>query len=94
MFVHFMFQRMPYERVTLGPAYAVRLSDLAATDALVTECMKCGRSWRVPPHHLYAKYRAHTWIRDIVFFFRCTNCGFDSCTWHTERAYHEHDRIN
>lgn len=87
-----MFALMPFEKITLAPAWALRLNDLAATDALVTKCFICDRVWRVPPHRLYAKFRAHTHVRDIVDFFTCRGCGGKTCTWHVERAFHEHDR--
>jgi hypothetical protein len=37
--------RMPYERVVLGPRYALRLGDLQATDALQVEYTAAGRRW-------------------------------------------------
>ncbi|WP_217621335.1 hypothetical protein [Phaeobacter piscinae] len=92
-FVHLMSLAMPYEKITLGPAYAVRLRDLQASDVLKTRCSCCDAEWSVPPHRLFAKYRKHTTIKEIAFFFVCTKCRSQTCYWHVERGFHERDRI-
>lgn len=77
---------MPYKKVTLGPLYSVRISDLLTSDVLCVECDGCGRKWRVFPAQLISKNRSHVKIKDVIYFFRCEDCHSRVCTWHIERA--------
>ena len=69
------FRAMPYERIILGPRYAVRLEALQATDAIAARCMGCGRSWCIAPHRLHDRHWPYTRLVDIGAAMRCTSCG-------------------
>jgi len=51
---------MPYREITLGPAYSIRLQDLAASDVVNVTCATCRATWLVPQHRLFAKYNGYT----------------------------------
>lgn len=80
---------MPYREITLGPAYSIRLQDLAASDVVNVTCATCRATWFVPPHQLFAKYNGYTWLKEISRCFSCTKCPSRECTWKVLRAYHD-----
>ena len=83
----FYCSRMPYERVILGPRYAVRLEEVQATDAIDAECMGCGRKWRIAPHRLHDRYQGFLRLQQIGREMRCANCGTGSAMmWNVVRA--------
>ena len=78
---------MPYERIVLGPRYAIRLELLQATDALAARCMACNRSWRIAPHRLYDRHEPYIRLVDIGAAMRCTGCGHGAgMIWEVVRA--------
>jgi len=78
---------MPYEKVILGPKYAVRLEDLQATDALLAQCRACGRAWRIAPHRLHDRFFPFERLIEIGRQMRCTRCKTGAAIdWHVLRA--------
>lgn len=80
---------MPYRKVTLGAAWAVRLENLEPSDLLLTRCLDCGKTWRVATHSMYAQYHGYMRIKEMMFYFRCTECGSHAYGWEVLRAYVE-----
>jgi hypothetical protein len=66
---------MPYERVVLGPRYALRLRDLQASDALQVECVHCRWQATVAPHRLHDRFPASERLSAIAATMRCRHCG-------------------
>ena len=78
---------MPYQRIILGPRYAVRLEDVRATDAVDAECLGCGRMWRIAPHRLHARFQSYARLQQIGKEMRCTVCDGDvPIVWNVVRA--------
>jgi ribosomal protein L37E len=66
---------MHYERVVLGPRYALRLEDLQAMDALQVECVHCGWPALVALHRLHDRFAASERLSGIAATMRCRRCG-------------------
>lgn len=78
---------MPYEKVILGPKYAVRLEDMKASDALFARCHACGRAWRIAPHRLHDRFHASERLVEIGRLMRCPQCKNGAAMdWHVVRA--------
>ena len=79
---------MPLERVTLGAAWSVRISDLTAADHLSVECAMCRASWRVATWQLHARFPSHQRILDLERReMVCRKCGHrGSFSWAVVRA--------
>ena len=65
---------MPYERVTRGPRYAIRVEDLQATDALEVWCLHCGRRGLVAPHRLHERFRGYERLVHVASMMICRGC--------------------
>ena len=50
---------MPFEPVTLGLKFAVRVHHLTARDVLVVNCPGCHKAYWVAPYVLYERYHEH-----------------------------------
>jgi hypothetical protein len=66
---------MPYERVVLGPRYAVRLEDLKAEHAVLIECVGCRHRGLVAPHRLHDRFAGFERMTQIAAAMRCKRCG-------------------
>jgi hypothetical protein len=66
---------MPYERVILGPRYAVRLEDLRAEHAVLIECVACRHRALVAPHRLHDRFAGFERMSQIAGAMRCKRCG-------------------
>jgi hypothetical protein len=78
---------MPYERVILGPRYALRLEDPQATDAIEVECPACRRRALVAPHRLHDRFARFERMTQICRRMRCRRCGSASgMGWNIVRA--------
>ncbi len=78
---------MPYERVILGPRYALRLENLQATDAVEVECPACRRRALVAPHKLHDRFAPFERMTQICRRMRCRRCGNSGdMNWNIVRA--------
>jgi len=78
---------MPYEPVTLGLKFAIRVHHLTARDVLVVTCPACQKAYWVPTHVLYERFHEHLPIERIAEEFRCKRCGNSmDLSWRVERA--------
>ncbi|MEM7730711.1 MAG: hypothetical protein AAF311_15825 [Pseudomonadota bacterium] len=64
---------------------------LTGADVLIVHCHRCGRTYRVAPHHLYARFPPFTSILDLEQrWMRCRGCGARGegvLTWHVQQAF-------
>jgi DNA-directed RNA polymerase subunit RPC12/RpoP len=78
---------MPYDRVILGPRYALRLEDLQATDAIEVECPACRRRALVATHRLHDRFAPIERLTQICRRMRCRRCGGSGgMGWNVVRA--------
>ena len=78
---------MPYESVTLGFKFAVRVKNLTGRDVLVVTCPACHKSYWVAPHVLYARYHEYQPLEVVAKDLRCKRCGNKrEMSWRIERA--------
>ena len=83
-----MFSFMPWQPITLGLKFQVRVADLEATDFMERRCPRCGTVTRIAPWHLHALFPAHARLMDVEARMRCRNCGrVGSQPWSLWRAY-------
>jgi DNA-directed RNA polymerase subunit RPC12/RpoP len=66
---------VPYDRVILGPRYALRLDDLQATDAVEIDCPSCRRRALVATHRLHDRFSGFERMTQICRRMRCRRCG-------------------
>jgi hypothetical protein len=84
---HVPFGSMPYEPVTLGFKFAIRLKQLTARDVLVVTCPACHKSYFVAPHILLERYHEHRPIESFASDFVCKRCGNrQDMSWRIDRA--------
>lgn len=72
---------MPYAKVILGPRYAVRLSDLLASDCVVARCASCEKTWRIATHRLYDRFRPEERMVRIGELMKCDRCKTGAIIW-------------
>lgn len=85
--VRHMFPSMPYEPVTLGLKFAIRVHHLTARDVVVVTCPMCHARFNVAAHHFYARYHELRCLIDIEKDFKCKKCGAKrDLKWHVMRA--------
>jgi len=78
---------MPYEPVTLGLKFEIRVGTLTARDVVVVTCSKCHARYNVAPHHLFERYHEMRKLIDIEKDFKCKRCGeTHDLSWHILRA--------
>ena len=78
---------MPYQPVTLGLKFAIKVHDLTGQDVLVVTCPACHMVFMVAPHVLYARFHKYVAINDVAKEFKCKRCGHDrDLAWRIERA--------
>lgn len=78
---------MPYEPVTLGLKFAVRVHHLTGRDVLVVSCPACHKAYWVAPHVIYARFHEHLPLETVAKDFVCKRCGNKrGLTWYIERA--------
>ncbi len=66
---------MPYEPVSLGLKFAIRLEHLTVRDVVVITCAGCHRRWNVPPYRLLERYHAYKLIQTLEQDMKCRRCG-------------------
>lgn len=77
---------MVYREISFGLKFRARLIQLQATDAMMAECLHCGRQWRIAPHRLHDRFEAESLLEHISGHMRCTRCGSRKFMWWAVRA--------
>ena len=78
---------MPYEPVTLGLKFAVRVHHLTARDVLVVTCPACHKAYWVATHILYERFHEYQPLEIVAKEFVCKRCGNKrDMSWRIERA--------
>jgi len=77
---------MPFEAVTLGFKFSVRLHQLTARDVVVVTCPSCHKVYYVPPYVLLERYHEHCRIEALAPGFHCKRCGNrQNMSWRIDR---------
>jgi hypothetical protein len=66
-----MFSFMPWQPLTLGLKFQVRVADLQAADFMERRCPQCGEVTRISPWHLHALFPAHVRLVDVEGRMKC-----------------------
>ena len=78
---------MPFEPVTLGLKFAVRVHHLTARDVLVVTCPACHKAYWVAPYILYERFHEYLPLEVMAKEFVCKRCGNKrDMSWRIERA--------
>jgi len=86
IFVHYTFL-MPYEPVTIGLKFQIRVDDLTARDALIVVCPDCHARFTVAPHVLHERYHPMKRLCDLEHDLVCKSCkAKGDLKWHIVRA--------
>ena len=78
---------MPYQPVTLGLKFNIRIVDLTARDVVVVICPACHWTTNVAPHVLYSRYHELRRLIDVEADMKCKRCSEKGeLHWRIERA--------
>lgn len=70
-----MFPPIPWQPLTLGLKFQIRIADLEATDFMERRCPQCRTITRISPWHLHALFPAHARLVDLEAKMTCRQCG-------------------
>ncbi len=75
-----------YVDITLGPKYAVRISDMQSNDGMRLTCLACDHVGIIPVGVLLSRWPAYQRLQDIEAKFPCGKCGNqEGNSWQTVR---------
>jgi len=78
---------MPYEPVTIGLKFQIRVEDLTARDAMIVVCPHCHAKFTVAPHVLHERYHPLKRLVEVENDLTCKSCKADEdLRWHIVRA--------
>lgn len=79
---------MPYEPLSLGFKFEVRLANLTARDCVVVTCPACQHRYHVAPHVLLSRFHERRKLAEIAKHeMRCKRCSnVGDMAWYVVRA--------